>query len=741
MERKYRYKAFISYSHEDNKWANWLHRSLESYSPPTHLIGQTTDHGAIPKRLAPVFRDRAELATATDLGAEINEALEQSACQLVICSPAAARSRWVNEEILAYKRLGRQDRIFCLIVSGEPNAAEHPELGLEECFPEALRYKLSVDGEPSDVRAEPIAADVRQDKDNKTDAKLKIIAGMLGVGFDALKQREQQQRQRRLAFIASAATIGMIIATSLAMVAIFARAEAERQRERAEVEAETAKQTSNFLIDLFSVSDPSEALGNTISAREILDNGARRIEFELNDQPAIKSNLLDTMGIVYMRLGLYDDARNLLNRGLVIRRSLYSNDHLEIARSQSNLGELLGLRSELDAAAEMYGEALTIQRSAADADGATRVAETLVGLANIRSLQSDFENAERLLREAADIQRQSLGEENLTIAETLDSLGMNLMDQGRYEEAEPLLREALAIRRTIIPGGVHPDLDNSLNNLAVFLYEGGEYDEAMALFKESLAMNRRLLGDSHPDIAMALNNLAFVLHDVGEYKAAEANYQEALTMRRELLGEQHPLLGQSLNNLAFLYNDMGDADRAIKLSREALAIYRAAYPGDHPDIAYGSQNLAGWLVEDGEYEKAEPLLREALEMNLRMFEPSHPDIAITQTGMAVLFLRTTRGASALELAQAAYESLAESYGPDHWRTAWALATLGASLMELSRYDESEPLLLESYNNLRSNAGARPANVAIARQYLVDLYSALDRPEEAARYSVNSAPEI
>ena len=154
-----RYKAFISYSHEDNKWADWLHRSLESYRPPKRLVGEVTDHGPVPKRMAPVFRDRAELSTATDLGVVLNEALQQSACQLVICSPAAARSRWVNEEILAYKRLGREDRIFCLIVAGEPNAAERPELGLEECFPEALRYKLGADGELSDVSAEPIAAE------------------------------------------------------------------------------------------------------------------------------------------------------------------------------------------------------------------------------------------------------------------------------------------------------------------------------------------------------------------------------------------------------------------------------------------------------------------------------------------------------------------------------------------------------------------------------------------------------
>ena len=107
-----RYKAFISYSHEDSKWADWLHRSLESYRPPKHLLAESPDRGSVTERLTPIFCDRSELPTAADLSTAINKALEQSACQLVICSPAAARSRWVNEEILAYKRLGREDRIF-----------------------------------------------------------------------------------------------------------------------------------------------------------------------------------------------------------------------------------------------------------------------------------------------------------------------------------------------------------------------------------------------------------------------------------------------------------------------------------------------------------------------------------------------------------------------------------------------------------------------------------------------------
>src|SRR4026207_362435 len=126
MNTQFKYRAFVSYSHSDEKWARWLHRSLETYRMPKQLVGTTTEFGPVPEKFAPVFRDRDELATATNLGATLIGALEQSACQIVICSRKAAKSRWVNEEILTFKRLGREHRVFCLIVAGEPGASANP---------------------------------------------------------------------------------------------------------------------------------------------------------------------------------------------------------------------------------------------------------------------------------------------------------------------------------------------------------------------------------------------------------------------------------------------------------------------------------------------------------------------------------------------------------------------------------------------------------------------------------------
>src|SRR5579862_453927 len=193
----FKYAAFISYSHTDKTWGDWLHRALETYRVPRRLVGTASRHGKVPPRIFPVFRDREELPTSADLGAQLREALRQSRFLIVICSPRSAHSRWVKEEILQFKSFGREDRVLCLIVDGEPNAADRPESESQECFGEALRYHLGSDGRLTDQRSEPIAADARPGQDGRANARLKLIAGILGVNYDDLRQRERRRTQRR----------------------------------------------------------------------------------------------------------------------------------------------------------------------------------------------------------------------------------------------------------------------------------------------------------------------------------------------------------------------------------------------------------------------------------------------------------------------------------------------------------------------------------------------------------------
>jgi WD40 repeat protein len=232
--RAFRYRAFISYSHKDKGWGERLHKALERYAIPKRLRNTKGRDGPIADRIFPVFRDREELPSSADLHQQIKIALDESACLIVICSPFAARSRWVNEEILAFKRLGRADRIFALIIDGEPNASDAAAGGASrECFPDALKFSVDAEGSPTSVRVEPVAADARAEGDGVENATLKVIAGVLGIGFDELKQRDleaQQHRLRRLVAISGGVAVGFAFLLALAL---YYASEARTQRSQA----------------------------------------------------------------------------------------------------------------------------------------------------------------------------------------------------------------------------------------------------------------------------------------------------------------------------------------------------------------------------------------------------------------------------------------------------------------------------------------------------------------------------
>ena len=730
-----RYRAFLSYSHRDAKWADWLHKALETYRPPKPLVGTSTALGPVPKRLSPVFQDREELASATELGRVINAALQESACQIVICSPDAARSHWVNQEILAFKRLGREDRIFPLIVSGEPNASSLPGREAEECFPPALRFHLGADGNLSDAPTEPVAADVRPGKDGKKRAKLKIAAGLLGVGFDVLRRRETQRRARRLFVAACAATCGMVLTSGLATYALIQRALAQSQTARAEKEADAARQTTNFLIGLFRLADPSEARGSTVTAREILDEASQRVDAELAKQPEIQARLLRTLGTVYTGLGLYREAQPLLNRSVAMARARPTVDPVALSDELNDLADLQTLQADYAAAERAYREAIARAgpRPKDHASGIT-LANSLYGLGNVLQGEGHYPEAERSFRDALALQRKLYGEKHGEIARTLGHLALTLDYDGDLKAALPLMESAVSMQRELRGDRPHPDLADAINDLGSLLEENGNYDESERMYRESIELKHRLYGAKHPRIALGLNNLASALQDKGDLAASEAAYRQALEMQRELLGNLHPDVANTLNNIAFVQYDRGDTEGALATEHEALSIYHRLFPGDHADVASVTNRIGFWLTLKGEYHEAERDLRRALEMRQRLFEDGNPDIASSLENLAILQVATHQYADALTSARTAVGILTKAYSADHWRTAIAESAAGAALTGLGNYGEAETLLGHSYAILRKDPFAPAAFRTLTQQYLQTLHEQEHRgtPARAAR---------
>ena len=734
MNTTFKYRAFISYSHSDEKWARWLHRGLETYRMPKQLVGAATEYGPVPARFAPVFRDRDELATATNLGATLIAALEQSACQIVICSRKAAKSRWVNEEILTFKRLGKAHRIFSLVVDGEPGASADPQLADLECFPKALIYRLGEDGNLTEERGEPIAADVRPRKDRKQDALLKLLAGMLGIGLDELKRREARRRQRRMVALVAASVTGMLITSALATAAWLARNEAQRQREIAVTEAETARRTTQFMVDLFKVSDPSEARGNTITAREILDKGVARIEIDLEDQPAIQATLMDTMGTVYTGLGLYPEAIPLMRQALEGRKSLPGGDTaLAIAETQSHLGEALTLISDYEEAARILQEAFEIQRRALG-PWHPEVAKTLTRLADVMAATGEYGKAEPLIQQALRIRRKAYGPLHPAVAESIADLGVNAGDREDYKQAEVYLRQALEMQRKLQKDTAHPLLAEALNNLAWALMSLGRPAEAEPLLEEALEMKRKLYRDSHYELASGLNNLAYTREMLGDFAGAEDAYREALAMNRRRLGESHPEIAANLTNLAYVLYRKGEHRAAIDMLRESLAMNRRELPADHNTTASVATGLANLLIGERGYAEAERLVDESLGIRRRTLGDESPQVGGSLTVKANLLVARRQFAEARQVAAQARRILEAKLPNDHWQVAMAQNAEGAALAGLGDYKDAESLLLSSMPRL--GGSPLPGLEKTGRERLARLYTAWGKPDKASQYQVN-----
>jgi tetratricopeptide (TPR) repeat protein len=397
---RHRYFAFLSYSHKDEELADWLHEELEEFRVPHALQGRLTHNGVIPKRLSPIFRDREELGAADDLSVEIEEALASSHFLIVLCSPDAAKSRWTNAEIEAFKRTRPDGCVLAAILSGEPFASEMPGREAEECFPPALRQKFDKRGRPTGKRAEPLAADLREQGDGRRTGFLKLVAGMLGVGLDELVQREAARRHRRLFYIAAGSFIGMAIAIGLMITAIQARDAARDQRREAEG------------LVAFMLGDLKDKL-----------------------EPIGKLDALDGVGAKVLAYYSKQDTSELTDAAL-LQRSRALSLMGEVAIARGDLGTAYGLYQEAAA-----GTAEAVRRKPDDPQRLFEHAQNQFYFADIAMKRGRLDNAETAFREYKRLADRMVAIEpnNMTwrmeVQNADANLGTLLLQQRRFDEA------------------------------------------------------------------------------------------------------------------------------------------------------------------------------------------------------------------------------------------------------------------------------------------------------------------
>ena len=640
------YAAFISYSHRDRRWAEWLHRSIENYRPPRNLTPTRAAVGPLPA-LRPVFLDRAELPSSADLAATVRSALAESAVLIVVCSTAAAQSRWVNEEVRAFKSMGRGARILCFIVEGEPAAGE--------CFPPALRFEVEQGAVTDKPAAEPLAADVRAGRDDRKSALLKIIAGLLGVPLDQLRHRELVRRHRRLALIATVAGVACVAFGALSIVALRARAEADRQRAFAEHQSLTARRTADFMKSLFAVSDPSESRGNTITAREVLDRGARQVDLQLRDTPLVRADLTTTLGEVYASLGLYTESMKLLGNAAGVPNrppELTARTMVAIGELQNQRGDYASSLQALNTAskalqssptpdpalqmrllstygdvyyfknngarARQYYEQLLALASQPAATDSTMRARALEGIAQADLDEDRFDAAAAGFHTALAEQIAATGELHPRASEILSELGRLEYLRGRPRDAIPYFRRCLEIDRRMY-GPHNANTAASLNNLGRLLLEQRELTAASKLLQESIDPGGADVPETSDDMTFRFTNLALALMGLGDLKGAEPLFQKGL---RAAIINKHRLLAPILTDLADLECRSGRFEQGLKRLDEARPIVAARYPDEEWRTAHVDNVSAGCLTGLKRYSEAKGLMATSLPIVLKKWPPN-----------------------------------------------------------------------------------------------------------------------
>lgn len=489
---EFRYWAFLSYSHHDKTIAKRLQKQLETYRVPKRLVGRETSHGVVPARVSPVFRDRDELHAGSDLKASVQEALSHSRWLIVVCTPDAARSPWVNREIIEFKKLHGERRVLALIARGEPFASDMCGREAEECFPPALRRALTPEGKAEGEPLEPIAADMRKHGDGPHRAMLKLLAGMLGVPFDDLVRRDVQRRVRWLTALASASAVGFVVFAFLAVMAIQARDEAQYQRQQAE----------------------------------------GLIEFMLGDlrkklEPVGRLEVLDSVG--EKALGYYggQDAAKLDATALAHR-----------SRAMHLIGEIRDLRGQSVEAQKAFDQAaqttaLLLAKTPNDAQRIFDHAQSVYWVGYAAWKRADGAAAELSFREYLRLAERLVNLDaanpdwHAEVGFAHSNLGTVLLDMGRLKEAVDVLQQSVSVLSMVQLQ--RPELGFGLAQAYGWLADAyallGDYQRALQSQRRKLAIFRAV--DPADKNAVAQRGLLSALNEISLYELALGNVAEA----------------------------------------------------------------------------------------------------------------------------------------------------------------------------------------------------------------------
>lgn len=591
MSDKKRYIAFISYSHADERWARRLQRWLERYRVPKRLRAERPE---LPARLYPVFRDRDELASANDLSESIQAAMADSGALIVICSPTAAASRWVNEEIRHFRQNHDPKRIFCLMVAGQPNP-DAPDCA----FPPAL-----LRDDEGERLHEPLAADVTASGDGPRNAALKVAAGLLGVGVDELKQRDAQRQARFWSAVAAGSLTVAALTIGLAVVAVLARQDSELRRQQAENLIGFMLGDLRGKLQPIGKLDVLDAVGD-----QAMDYFAALGERGSDREMLARAMALRQIGEVRFSQGKLEPALASFRQSLDQARALYehspeNNDYLfELGQAEFWVGYVAWQRNDLDGADDAFQRYMQrsrelLEREPDNVGYQMELAYAYINLGSVareRGLAVEalghFRESEAIWRQLADADQDNT-EFPFMVAETLSWAGSTLLDLTRLADSEAAFTESYSTMFGLHQRGVDRRFTDKYADLGLLLSEVQLYRGSVPAASETLDTSRPVqLGLIEHDSANAdwrwglfkgeLLRAELELLD-GDEVEAKRRLEEARAGLLQLVEENSSdaeaalTLAQVEATLARIWIRSPGTEEALALAREARQRIRAS---------------------------------------------------------------------------------------------------------------------------------------------------------------------
>jgi eukaryotic-like serine/threonine-protein kinase len=397
------------------------------------------------------------------------------------------------------------------------------------------------------------------------------------------------------------------------LLAAFAVVEAIQLR-RITRERDRAGRITDFMTDMFKVSNPSEARGNQVTAREILDKASSQIDSGLAQDPELQTQMMMVMGQVYANLGLYERAEALYRKAADIRLPRFGPEDDDTLKAQAGIGWMLYRRGKYHDSETLLRQVLAIRMR----KFGLKNQDTLLTMSNlgvVLSQEGQNTEAESLERQVLDVRRRTVGDSNPDTLAAMNHLGYVVLNEGKWAEAESLDRQQLAIYRQT-EGNDGPQTLIAEHNLGNALYREKRYPEAEAVERETLAGKRRVLGPDHPDTINTMNTLVAILFDEGKLDEAQSLAEQVLAARMRLLGPDHPSTLMAMSNLADLRTERGDYKGAEQLFAQTRATQVRVLGLDNPSTAETTESLAELKMREGNRDEALRLLREAVDHGL-----------------------------------------------------------------------------------------------------------------------------